>query len=331
MTHYETLGVKQSATAAEIKAAWQKLVKEWHPDKQRPNSDASTKKKSEEMSRCINEAWEILGNAAKKKKYDESLASDMPKASGGGSQVHPIEDIDGGGGKPSDDSKHSDDTDKSKGVRVQLQRGLEKTTLSFSGMSGSTQLSELHGKNKKLENCVFKTQSGDEIGDDSVEIREIADKVDGAWQVVAVDETKSAGDQPITKVTKPVGVQPYEAPKLPDATFTGPGGISDHNPVKAQGDVAGVTLTQLKNPECMLDQLDLCNGRYRTSDGNIAIAPYIAARFKPMKSVKHFISVNTGSSSVDIAYDAAMHATMRSGYFNSEVHGGIGGFGQGVS
>lgn len=63
--YYETLGVSRTATDAEIKKAFRKLAREYHPDV------AKNKKQAEEKFKEINEAYEVLGDAAKRKKYDE--------------------------------------------------------------------------------------------------------------------------------------------------------------------------------------------------------------------------------------------------------------------
>jgi curved DNA-binding protein len=63
--YYETLGVPRTASAIEIKKAFRKLAREFHPDV------AKNKKQAEERFKEINEAYEVLGDAAKRKKYDE--------------------------------------------------------------------------------------------------------------------------------------------------------------------------------------------------------------------------------------------------------------------
>ncbi len=63
--YYEILGLKKSASQDEIKKAFRKLAKKHHPDAN-PNN-----KKSEEMFKEISEAYEVLGNADKRQKYDE--------------------------------------------------------------------------------------------------------------------------------------------------------------------------------------------------------------------------------------------------------------------
>jgi curved DNA-binding protein len=63
--YYETLGVPRTASDVEIKKAFRKLAREYHPDV------ARNKKQAEEKFKEINEAYEVLGDAAKRKKYDE--------------------------------------------------------------------------------------------------------------------------------------------------------------------------------------------------------------------------------------------------------------------
>src|SRR5277367_1854479 len=63
--YYQTLGVTKSASEDEIKSAFRKLARIYHPDV------AKDKKGAEEKFKEINEAYEVLGDAAKRKKYDE--------------------------------------------------------------------------------------------------------------------------------------------------------------------------------------------------------------------------------------------------------------------
>jgi curved DNA-binding protein len=63
--YYETLGVPRSATEEDIKKAFRRLAREHHPDV------AKDKKRSEERFKEINEAYEVLGTAENRRKYDE--------------------------------------------------------------------------------------------------------------------------------------------------------------------------------------------------------------------------------------------------------------------
>ena len=66
MNYYELLGVSQNATQEEIKTAYKKQMKKWHPDINKDN-------KAVEMSTKINEAKEILLDPVKRNDYDEYL------------------------------------------------------------------------------------------------------------------------------------------------------------------------------------------------------------------------------------------------------------------
>jgi curved DNA-binding protein len=63
--YYSTLGVAKTATAKEIKAAYRKLARKHHPDVNPGDKSAETKIKE------LNEAYEVLSDAEKRKKYDE--------------------------------------------------------------------------------------------------------------------------------------------------------------------------------------------------------------------------------------------------------------------
>jgi len=67
---YDILGVSKSATPDEIKSAYRKLAKQYHPDQNPDNKDAEAKFKE------INSAYEILGDAGKKANYDRFGSAD---------------------------------------------------------------------------------------------------------------------------------------------------------------------------------------------------------------------------------------------------------------
>lgn len=62
--YYTTLGVSRDATPDDIKKAFRKLARQYHPD------TAKDKKSAEEKFKEINEANEVLGDPEKRKKYD---------------------------------------------------------------------------------------------------------------------------------------------------------------------------------------------------------------------------------------------------------------------
>jgi DnaJ-class molecular chaperone len=63
--YYKTLGVQSTASASEIKSAYRKLARKFHPDVNPNNKDAERRFKE------INEAYQVVGDAEKRKKYDQ--------------------------------------------------------------------------------------------------------------------------------------------------------------------------------------------------------------------------------------------------------------------
>ena len=63
--YYETLGVPKTAGESEIRSAFRKLARQYHPDV------AKDKKAAEEKFKEINEAYEVLSDPEKRKKYDQ--------------------------------------------------------------------------------------------------------------------------------------------------------------------------------------------------------------------------------------------------------------------
>ena len=63
--YYASLGVNKTATEAEIKKAYKKKAMEYHPDKNAGDKKAEAKFKE------INEAYQVLGDKAKRQNYDQ--------------------------------------------------------------------------------------------------------------------------------------------------------------------------------------------------------------------------------------------------------------------
>ncbi len=66
--HYQTLGVSSEATQAQVKQAYRKLAKQFHPDLQ-PSTSAHDK-----IAR-VNAAYEVLGDVAERRLYDDERRS----------------------------------------------------------------------------------------------------------------------------------------------------------------------------------------------------------------------------------------------------------------
>ena len=76
--YYEVLGVDKNATEDDLKRAYRKLAKQYHPDMNPGNAEAEVKFKE------VNEAYEVLSDAEKRDKYDKYGHAAFDPSMGGG-------------------------------------------------------------------------------------------------------------------------------------------------------------------------------------------------------------------------------------------------------
>src|SRR5690606_26475782 len=91
--YYKVLGVSDKASADEIKKAYRKLAKAYHPDS--TGGDKVKEKRFKEISN----AYDVLGDAKKRKQYDAIRAGGFrPDLGGGGGRVR-VEHVEYGDGR----------------------------------------------------------------------------------------------------------------------------------------------------------------------------------------------------------------------------------------
>lgn len=84
--YYEILGVSKTATQEEIKSAYRKLALKYHPDRNPDNKEA------EEKFKAAAEAYQVLSDSEKRKRYDQYGTADTGAGAGFGQEMN-MEDI----------------------------------------------------------------------------------------------------------------------------------------------------------------------------------------------------------------------------------------------
>lgn len=88
-THYQVLDVARTAGQVEVRQAYHRAARRWHPDRFVSEAPAAAERAEAEMRR-VNLAWEVLGDPARRRIYDLELRqgiSRSPGSAGAGAQT----------------------------------------------------------------------------------------------------------------------------------------------------------------------------------------------------------------------------------------------------
>jgi len=68
--HYDALELDPTASAADVRAAYLRLARRFHPDSH-PDADDATRRRNEQRMQRVTAAWAVLGDAERRRAYDD--------------------------------------------------------------------------------------------------------------------------------------------------------------------------------------------------------------------------------------------------------------------
>jgi curved DNA-binding protein len=212
--YYQVLGVPKSASADEIKKAFRKLARKYHPDV------AKDKKTSEGKFKDINEAYEVLGDPKNRAKYDQlgaqwkSGAQGQPPPGWQGGRPHPS-----GRGAAGDEFRFegtglSDFFERFFGGRAGRSRGSSPFEAQGFGEGAET----------PWEDAAAGPRGQDVQGEILIALDEV---LKGATREIVMQRTNARTGQAVTQhyeVRIPAGIQDGQSIRLRGQGDGGPGG-----------------------------------------------------------------------------------------------------------
>jgi molecular chaperone DnaJ len=225
--YYEVLGVSEDASQDEIKKAYRKKAKKFHPDSNKDTAD-------EEKFKKINKAYDVLSDEEKKKKYDRFGKQGVKGSSSRGrrqaaSNFQDIfEQIFGGGGFGGRGSRQSQGSDLKVQTTITLEevyKGVEKT-FKVQRKSECDACDGSGAENGNTETCSNCSGRG--------KVEEVKRTPLGrARQVVECPECSGTGDIPETKCSECSGSGITE--KEEEITVDIPEGVRDGQRLRVAG------------------------------------------------------------------------------------------------
>lgn len=158
--YYQTLGVERTATEAEIKKAYRKLARQYHPDINPGNTAAEAKFKE------INEAYEVLSDKQKREKYDRFGREWQRQPQGAGADF----DWSGGGTNFSDIFEQLFNAGNRSGgagggLRMDGQDVEQQAEITLEeAFTGTTRVLKFHSSNGQPRNITVKVPPGADNG-----------------------------------------------------------------------------------------------------------------------------------------------------------------------